>query len=33
MQLNNIQVADNRQTRLDFPILRSVQVPGTWKDF
>ncbi len=33
MQLNNIQVVDNRQTRLDFPILRSVPVPGTWKDF
>jgi hypothetical protein len=33
IQLNNIQVADNRQSRLDFPILRSVQVPGTWKDF
>jgi len=33
MQLNNIQVVDKRQTRLDFPILRSVQVPGTWKDF
>ena len=33
MQLNHIQVIDNRQTRLDFPILRSVPVPGTWKDF
>ena len=33
MQLNNIQVVDSLQTRLDFPILRSVQVPGTWKDF
>jgi len=33
MQLNNIQVADDRQTRLDFPVLRSVRVPGTWKDF
>jgi len=33
MQLNNIQIADNRQKRLDFPILRSVPVPGTWKDF
>ncbi len=33
MQLNNIQVMDSLQTRLDFPILRSVQVPGTWKDF
>ena len=33
IQLNNIQVVDKRQTRLDFPILRNVQVPGTWKDF
>ncbi|GMQ83507.1 MAG: hypothetical protein BMS9Abin06_0242 [Gammaproteobacteria bacterium] len=33
MQLDNIQVVDKRQTRLDFPILRSVRVPGTWKDF
>ena len=33
MQLNNIQVADKQQTRLDFQILRGVQVPGTWKDF
>jgi len=33
MQLNNIQVMDSLQTRLDFPILRSVQVPGTWRDF
>jgi len=33
MQLNNIQVVDKTRMRLDFPILRSVPVPGTWKDF
>ncbi|MFQ5642398.1 MAG: PilX N-terminal domain-containing pilus assembly protein [Thiogranum sp.] len=33
LQLNNIQIADSEQTRLDFPVLRSVRVPGTWKDF
>ncbi len=33
IQLNNIQVADKQQTRLDFPVLRSVQVPGSWRDF
>jgi len=33
MQLNNIQIADNLQTRLDFPVLRNIPVPGTWKDF
>jgi Tfp pilus assembly protein PilX len=33
LQLNHIQLADRRQTRLHFPLLRSVRVPGSWKDF
>jgi hypothetical protein len=33
LRLNHIQVTDPRQTRLQFPILRSVAVPGSWRDF
>jgi hypothetical protein len=33
LRLNHIQLADTQQTRLHFPVLRSVPVPGTWKDF
>ncbi|MGB5298557.1 MAG: hypothetical protein WBM52_20070 [Thiogranum sp.] len=33
LRLNHIQLADTQQTRLQFPVLRSVPVPGTWKDF
>jgi len=33
LRLNHIQVADARQTRLRFPVLRSIAVPGSWSDF
>ena len=33
LQLNHIQQADRRLTGLEFPPLRNVLVPGTWKDF
>jgi len=33
LRLNHIQLADRQQTRLQFPVLRSAPVPGTWKDF
>jgi hypothetical protein len=33
LQLNHIQQADGQLTGLEFPVLRSVAVPGTWKDF
>jgi len=33
LRLSHIQRADSRQTRLRFPLLRSIPVPGTWKDF
>lgn len=33
LQLNHIQVADNSLTLLNFPVLRSVKVPGSWRDF
>jgi hypothetical protein len=33
LRLNHIQVADARRTRLHFPILRSIAVPGSWRDF
>jgi hypothetical protein len=33
LQLNHIQVADDNQCRLRFPVLRSVAVPGSWSDF
>lgn len=33
MKLGHIQIADALQTQLRFPVLRSVPVPGTWKDF
>lgn len=33
LRLNHIQVADDRATRLHFPVLRSVAVPGSWRDF
>jgi hypothetical protein len=32
-ELNHIQVADATQTGLRFPVLRSVPVPGSWRDF
>ncbi|HHJ15921.1 MAG TPA: hypothetical protein ENJ80_04405 [Gammaproteobacteria bacterium] len=31
--LNHIQVADPQLTRLDFPVLRAVRIPGSWRDF
>jgi hypothetical protein len=33
IRLYHIQTVDNRQTRLSFPVLRAVKIPGTWKDF
>jgi Tfp pilus assembly protein PilX len=33
IRLNHIQQADTQHTRLQFPVLRSVPVAGTWKDF
>ena len=33
LRLSHIQRADSRQTRLRFPLLRSIPIPGTWKDF
>jgi hypothetical protein len=33
LQLNHIQNEDTRMTRLAFPALRAVPVPGTWRDF
>jgi hypothetical protein len=33
LHLNHIQVADPRQSRLAYPVLRSVAVPGSWRDF
>lgn len=33
LRLNHIQHADTQQIRLQFPLLRSIPVPGTWKDF
>jgi hypothetical protein len=33
LRLNHIQLADRQRTRLQFPVLRSVPVPGTWRDF
>jgi hypothetical protein len=33
LNLNHIQSADPLQTRLRLPILRSVPVPGSWRDF
>jgi len=33
LRLNHIQVVDDRQTRLRFPILRNIAVPGSWSDF
>ena len=33
MQLQHIQHADPRMTRLDLPFLRAVPVPGSWRDF
>jgi hypothetical protein len=33
LKLNHIQVADSQQSRLNYPILRSVPVPGSWRDF
>ncbi len=33
LRLNHIQVADPIQTRLQFPFLRILAVPGSWRDF
>ncbi len=33
LHFNHIQVADDRLTLLNFPVLRSVKVPGSWRDF
>ncbi len=33
IQLNHIQTADPRQSRLSLPVLKAVRVPGSWKDF
>ncbi|MGD8616187.1 MAG: PilX N-terminal domain-containing pilus assembly protein [Gammaproteobacteria bacterium] len=33
LRLSHVQVADARQKRLRFPVLRSVAVPGSWSDF
>ncbi len=33
LHLNHIQVADDRLTLLNFPVLRSVKAPGSWRDF
>jgi len=33
LNFNHIQVADDRLTLLNFPVLRSVKVPGSWRDF
>jgi hypothetical protein len=33
LKLNHIQIADSEQSTLRFPILRSVWVPGSWRDF
>ena len=33
VNLNHIQSADRRQTRLRLPVLRNVWVPGSWRDF
>jgi hypothetical protein len=33
LNLNHIQSADPLQTRLRLPVLRSVRVPGSWRDF
>ncbi len=33
LQLNHIQIANPLQAQLQFPVLRSVVVPGTWRDF
>jgi hypothetical protein len=33
IQLNHIQTADRRQTRLSLPAVKIVKVPGSWKDF
>lgn len=33
LRLNHIQTADTERTRLSFPVLRAVKIPGSWKDF
>jgi len=33
LRINHIQVAAARETKLRFPVLRTVSVPGSWKDF
>ena len=32
LELNHIQVADRQQPRLNYPVLRTVPVPGTWTE-
>jgi len=33
LRLNHIQTADPAQTRLALPVLRTVKIPGSWRDF
>lgn len=33
LKLNHIQIADSQQLRLNYPVLRSIPVPGSWRDF
>ena len=33
LRLSHIQRADSQQTRLQFPLLRTIPIPGSWKDF
>jgi hypothetical protein len=33
IRLNHIQTVESGQTRLSFPVLRAVKIPGTWNDF
>ncbi len=33
IHLNHIQIADDNLTSLNFPVLRSVRIPGSWRDF
>jgi len=33
IELQHIQNADRLQTRLSFPVIRVVRIPGSWKDF
>ncbi|MCO6413921.1 MAG: hypothetical protein J5I92_14365, partial [Thiogranum sp.] len=33
LRLSHIHVADSQQSRLSYPVLRTVPVPGSWRDF